>query len=106
MRKNCGRSMKWRTPTVNQMSLAMIKKRANIFFMIAQRKALKAAEMFVMTPKRWKQGKNLNWLKTPFEIRELGGDIFADRRYNHVFVYQNGASSYYGGRGFRGSLRI
>ncbi len=50
--------------------------------------------------------KTSSWLKTPFEIRELGGAIFADRRYNHVFVYHNGASSYYGGRGFRGSLRI
>lgn len=50
--------------------------------------------------------KTSSWLKTPPEIRKLGGAIFADRRYDHVFVYHNGASSYYGGRGFRGSLRI
>jgi len=50
--------------------------------------------------------KTSSWLKTPQEIRKLGGAIFADRRYNHVFVYHNGASSYYGVRGFRGSLRV
>ena len=50
--------------------------------------------------------KTSSWLKTPSEIRKLGGAIFADRRYNHVFVYHNGASSYYAARGFRGSLRI
>jgi len=50
--------------------------------------------------------KTSSWLKTPFEIRKLGGAIFADRRYDHVFVYHNGAESYYGVRGFRGSLRI
>jgi hypothetical protein len=47
-----------------------------------------------------------SWLKTPSEIRKLGGAIFADRRYDHVFVYHNGADSYYGSRGFRGSLRV
>ncbi len=47
-----------------------------------------------------------SWLKTPAEIRKLGGAIFADRRYDHVFVYHNGADSYYGSRGFRGSLRV
>ncbi len=47
-----------------------------------------------------------SWLKTPSEIRTLGGAIFADRRYDHVFVYHNGAPSYYGVRGFRGSLRV
>lgn len=47
-----------------------------------------------------------SWLKTPPEIRKLGGAIFGDRRYDHVFVYHNGASSYYGTRGFRGSLRV
>ncbi len=46
------------------------------------------------------------WLKTPAEIRNLGGAIFADRRYDHVFVYHNSAESYYGARGFRGSLRV
>lgn len=50
--------------------------------------------------------KTSSWLKTPLEIRKLGGAIFADRRYDHVFVYHNGASSYYGVRGFRGSLRV
>ena len=49
--------------------------------------------------------KTSSWLKTPSEIRKLGGAIFADRRYDHVFVYHNGASSYYGVRGFRGSLK-
>ena len=47
-----------------------------------------------------------SWLKTPPEIRNLGGAIFGDRRYDHVFVYHNGASSYYAVRGFRGSLRV
>ena len=50
--------------------------------------------------------KTSSWLKTPSEIRKLGGAIFADRRYEHVFVYHNGAGSYYGVRGFRGSLRV
>ena len=50
--------------------------------------------------------KTSSWLKTPTEIRKLGGAIFADRRYDHVFVYHNGAESYYGARGFRGSLRV
>jgi hypothetical protein len=50
--------------------------------------------------------KTSSWLKTPSEIRKLGGAIFADRRYDHVFVYHNGASSYYGVRGFRASLRV
>jgi len=50
--------------------------------------------------------KTSSWLKTPPEIRKLGGAIFADRRYDHVFVYHNSAPSYYGVRGFRGSLRV
>lgn len=50
--------------------------------------------------------KTSSWLKTPPEIRKLGGAIFRDRRYGHVFVYHNGAQSYYGGRGFRGLLRV
>jgi hypothetical protein len=50
--------------------------------------------------------KTSSWLKTPSEIRKLGGAIFGDRRYNHVFVYHNSAPSYYGARGFRGSLRV
>ncbi len=50
--------------------------------------------------------KTSSWIKTPADIRKLGGAIFADRRYNHVFVFHNGADSYYGTRGFRGVLRI
>ena len=50
--------------------------------------------------------KTSSWVKTPAEIRKLGGAIFCDRRYNHVFVYHNGAESYYAARGFRGLLRI
>lgn len=50
--------------------------------------------------------KTSSWLKTPFEIRKLGGAIFGDFRYGNVFVYHNGAESYYGVRGFRGSLRV
>lgn len=50
--------------------------------------------------------KTSSWLKTPPEIRKLGGAIFGDRRYDHVFVYHNGASSYYAVRGFRGLLRV
>jgi Protein of unknown function (DUF4256) len=50
--------------------------------------------------------KTSSWVKTPSDIRKLGGAIFCDRRYDHVFVYHNGAESYYAARGFRGSLRI
>jgi hypothetical protein len=50
--------------------------------------------------------KTSSWVITPPEIRKLGGALFMDRRYNHVFVYHNGASSYYGVRGFRGSLGV
>jgi len=50
--------------------------------------------------------KTSSWVKTPPEIRKLGGAIFCDRRYNQVFVYHNGAESYYAARGFRGSLRV
>lgn len=50
--------------------------------------------------------KTSSWLKTPPAIRKLGGAIFGDRRYDHVFIYHNGASSYYGARGFRGVLRV
>jgi hypothetical protein len=49
--------------------------------------------------------KTSSWVKTPFKIRKLGGAIFCDRRYDTVFVYHNGAESYYASRGFRGSLR-
>ena len=50
--------------------------------------------------------KTSSWVRTPAEIRKLGGAIFCDRRYDHVFVYHNGAESYYAARGFRGSLRV
>lgn len=50
--------------------------------------------------------KTSSWLVTPSDIRELGGAIFGDRRYGNVFVYHNGAQSYYSARGFRGSLRV
>jgi len=50
--------------------------------------------------------KTSSWVKTPSDIRKLGGAIFCDRRYNHVFVYHNGAESYYGARAFRGSLTV
>jgi hypothetical protein len=50
--------------------------------------------------------KTSSWVKTPSEIRELGGAIFCDRRYDTVFLYHNGAESYYAGRGFRGALRV
>ena len=50
--------------------------------------------------------KTSSWVKTPSSIRNLGGAIFCDRRYDHVFMYHNGAESYYAARGFRGSVKI
>ena len=50
--------------------------------------------------------KTSSWIQTPSEIRKLGGALFADFRYGNVFVYHNGAQSYYAARGFRGSLRV
>jgi len=50
--------------------------------------------------------KTSSWVQTPSDIRKLGGATFCDRRYNTVFVYHNGAESYYAARGFRGSLRV
>ncbi len=50
--------------------------------------------------------KTSSWVKTPADIRELGGALCCDRRYNHVFLGHNGAESYYAARGFRGSLRV
>jgi Protein of unknown function (DUF4256) len=50
--------------------------------------------------------KTSSWILTPADIRKLGGAVFCDFRYGHVFVYHNGAESYYGARGFRGCLRV
>lgn len=50
--------------------------------------------------------KTSSWVKTPSNIRELGGGLFCDRRYNQIFLYHNGADSYYAARAFRGSLRV
>ena len=50
--------------------------------------------------------KTSSWIKTPTDVRALGGALFCDRRYGKVFVYHNGAQSYYAARGFRGSLRV
>jgi len=50
--------------------------------------------------------KTSSWIKTPDAIRKLGGAVFCDRRYNTVFLYHNGAESYYAARGFRGALRV
>jgi hypothetical protein len=50
--------------------------------------------------------KTSSWIQTPAEIRKLGGALFCDRRYEQVFLYRNGAESYYGARAFRGSLRV
>jgi len=50
--------------------------------------------------------KTSSWIQTPAAIRKLGGSLFCDRRYDHVFTYHNGAESYYAARGFRGSLRV
>src|SRR6266576_1951858 len=75
-----------------------------------------AAEMGVelLTEKQYRELQELedfdtktsSWVQTPAEIRKLGGALFCDRRYDHVFVYHNGAESYYAGRAFRGSLRV
>jgi len=50
--------------------------------------------------------KTSSWVKTPADIRKLGGALFGDWRYGHVFIYHNGAESYYGARGFRGVLKV
>ena len=69
-------------------------------------------EMLTETQYRFLQGlgefdtKTSSWLVTPAAIRKLGGAIFGDRRYDHVFTYHNGAQSYYAARGFRGCLKI
>ena len=124
------------------MLLVKIKRRANTFFMIVQRKgrrnvcydregqearekrgvhpegnaidmaAAMGIELFMEEQYRELQKlgnfdtKTSSWVKTPSDIRKLGGALFCDHRYDHVFVYHNGAESYYGARGFRGSLRV
>jgi hypothetical protein len=50
--------------------------------------------------------KTSSWVRTPSEVRKLGGALFCDRRYGKVFLYHNGAESYYAARGFRGALRV
>ena len=50
--------------------------------------------------------KTSSWVVTPDDIRERGGALFGDRRFGHVFIYHNGAESYYGARGFRGRLKV
>jgi hypothetical protein len=68
----------------------------------------------VLTEEQYRELQNLgnfdsktsSWVKTPSDIRKLGGALFADRRYDHVFVYHNSAPSYYSVRAFRGSLRV
>jgi hypothetical protein len=68
----------------------------------------------ILTEEQYRELQNLgnfdtktsSWVKTPPAIRKLGGAIFCDRRYDTVFVYHNGAESYYAARGFRGSLRV
>ncbi len=64
----------------------------------AQYRALQLLEDF--------DSKTSSWIQTPPEIRKLGGALFCDKRYNTVFVYHNGAESYYAGRGFRGWLKV
>jgi hypothetical protein len=68
----------------------------------------------VLTAEEYRELQNLgefdqktsSWVKTPLAIRKLGGALFCDRRYNTVFMYHNGAESYYAARGFRGVLRL
>ena len=68
----------------------------------------------ILTEEQYRELQNLgkfdlktsSWIKTPSEIRKLGGAVFCDRRYDTVFLYHNGADSYYAARGFRGALRV
>jgi hypothetical protein len=73
-----------------------------------------AMDIELITEEQYRQLQNLgefdtktsSWVKTPAEIRKLGGALFCDRRFDTVFVYHNGAESYYAARAFRGSLRV
>lgn len=75
-----------------------------------------AAEMGIelLTEERYRELQTLgefdtktsSWVRTPSDVRSLGGALFCDRRFGRVFVYHNGAQSYYGGRGFRGSISV
>jgi Protein of unknown function (DUF4256) len=60
----------------------------------------------IASPKDGFDLKTSSWVKTPADIRKLGGALFCDRRYDTIFVYHNGADSYYAARGFRGALRV
>src|SRR5215831_9555465 len=85
--------MKWNEPAVNRMWWAMIKRWANTSFLIVQQKL---GEF---------DTKTSSWVKTPSDIRKLGGALYCDRRYGRVFVGHNGAQSYYAAGAFRGWLR-
>src|SRR5947208_17015988 len=81
MLKNCGHSMKWKELAVNRTWLVMIKRRANTFFMIVQRKVLKAAEVFATTAKRWRQAENRN-KKITLLIWQLPWALSSERKNN------------------------
>ena len=73
-----------------------------------------AMEIEILTEEQYRELQKLghfdtktsSWVKTPSDIRKRGGAVFCDRRYDHVFLYHNGAESYYAARGFRGSLSV
>src|SRR5699024_1085628 len=85
--KNCGRSMKWKELAVSRMLLVMIKRRTNTFFMIVQRKVLKAAEVFVTILKGWSQGKNIN-RKITLLIWQLTWGLNFERK-NNIEICRN-----------------